>query len=54
MEIAELYNAGAISKRTMLERMQIVKDVDEELERMEQEKPNLETTDETNNLDLKV
>lgn len=54
LEIAELYNAGAISKRTMLERMQIVKDVDEELERMEQEKPNLETTDETNNLDLKV
>lgn len=54
LEIAELYNAGGISKRTMLENLQIVKDVDEELKRMEDEKPTVITEDVRNNLDLKV
>lgn len=54
LQIAELYNAGAISKKTMLEKMQMVKDVDEELERMEEEKPKIDTTDKNSNLDLRV
>ena len=54
LQIAELYNAGAISKRTMLENVQIVKDVDEELKRLEEEKPKLDTTDKNSNLDLRV
>lgn len=54
LQVAELYNAGAISKKTMLENMQIVKDVDEELKQMEEEKPNIDTTDTNNNLDLRV
>ena len=54
LEIAELYNAGGISKKTMLENLQIVKDVDEELKRMEDEKPTVTTEDVRNNLDLKV
>ena len=54
LQIAELYNAGAISKKTMLEKMQMVKDVDEELKRMEEEKPKIDTTDKNSNLDLRV
>ena len=54
LQIAELYNAGAISKKTMLEKMQMVKDVDEELERMKEEKPKIDTTDKNSNLDLRV
>lgn len=54
LQIAELYNAGAISKRTMLEKLQMVKDVEEELERMEEEKPNIDTTDKNSDLDLRV
>ena len=54
LQIAELYNAGAISKKTMFEKMQMVKDVDEELERMEKEKPKIDTTDKNSNLDLRV
>ena len=38
----------------MLENLQIVKDVDEELKRMEDEKPKIDTSDSNNNLDLKV
>ena len=38
----------------MLENLQIVKDVDEELKRMEDEKPTVTTEDVRNNLDLKV
>ena len=54
LQVAELYNAGAISKKTMLENMQIVKDVDEELKQMKEERPNIDTTDTNNNLDLRV
>ena len=54
LQIAELYNAGAISKKTMLEKMQMVKDVDEELKRMEEEKPKIDTTDKNSSLDLRV
>jgi len=54
LQVAELYNAGAISKKTMLENLQIVKDVDEELKQMEEEQPNIDTTDSNNNLDLRV
>lgn len=54
LQIAELYNAGAISKKTMFEKMQMVKDVDEELERMEEEKPKIDTTDKNSNIDLRV
>ena len=54
LQLAELYNAGGISRKTMLENMQIVKDVDEELKRLEEEKPNIDTTDKNSNLDLRV
>ena len=54
LQVAELHNAGGISKKTMLEKMQMVKDVDEELERMEEEKPKIDTTDKNSNLDLRV
>lgn len=54
LQIAELYNAGAISKKTMLENLQIVKNVDEELKQLEEEKPKLDTTDKNSNLDLRV
>lgn len=54
LQVAELYNAGAISRKTMLENLQIVKDVDEELKELEAEKPKIDTTDTNNNLDLKV
>ena len=54
LQIAELYNAGAISKKTMLENLQIVKNVEEELKQLEEEKPKLDTTDKNSNLDLRV
>lgn len=54
LQVAELYNAGAISKKTMLENLQIVKDVDEEMKEMEEEKPKIDTSDSNNNLDLRV
>ena len=54
LKLAELYNAGGISRKTMLENMQIVKDVDEELKQLEEEKPQIDTTDKNSNLDLRV
>lgn len=54
LQVADLYNAGAISRQTMLENLQIVKDVDEEMKRLDQEKPKIDTTDKNSNLDLKV
>ena len=54
LQVAELYNAGAISKKTMLENLQIVKNVTEELKELENEKIKIETTDRNNNLDLRV
>ena len=54
LQLAELYNAGGISRRTLLENEQVVKDVDEELKRLEEEKPKIDTTDSKNNLDLRV
>lgn len=54
LQLAELYNAGGISRKTMLENMQIVKDVDEELKRIEEEKLKIDTTDKNSNLDLRV
>lgn len=54
LQIAELYNAGGISKRTMLELEQSVKDVDEELKRMKEEQPKVTTDDTSANLDLRV
>ena len=53
LEIAQLYNDGAISRRTMLENIQIVKDVDEEEKRLAEEKQ-LGIEDTTTNLDLRV
>ena len=53
LQLAELYNAGGISRKTMLENMQIVKDVDEELKRIEEEKPKIDTTDKNSKLDLR-
>lgn len=41
-KIVELYNAGGISRETMIENLEIVKDKEEEIKRLEQEKPNLE------------
>lgn len=37
LQLAELYNAGGISLRTLLENEQVVKDVDEEMKRIEEE-----------------
>ena len=54
LQLAELYNAGGISLRTLLENEQVVKDVDEEMKRIEDEKPKIDTTDSSNNLDLRV
>ena len=54
LQLAELYNAGGISRRTLLENEQVVKDVDEELKRIEEEQPKIDTTDSKNNLDLRV
>ncbi len=54
LQVAELHNAGGISKKTMLENIQMVKDVDEELKQMEEEKPKIDTTDKNSNLDLRV
>ena len=54
LQLAELHNAGGISRKTMHENMQIVKDVDEELKRIEEEKPKIDTTDKNSNLDLRV
>ena len=54
LQLAELHNAGAISKRTILEKIQVVDDVDEELKRLKEEKPNIDTTDKNKLLDLKV
>lgn len=54
LQLAELYNAGGISRRTLLENEQVVKDVDEEMKRIEEEKPKIDTSDSNNNLDLRV
>lgn len=54
LKLAELHNAGGISLRTLLENEQVVKDVDEELKRIEEEKPKIDTTDKNSNLDLRV
>lgn len=54
LQLAELYNAGGISRRTLLENEQVVKDVDEEMKRIEEEKPQIDTSDSNNNLDLRV
>ena len=54
LQVAELYNAGAISKKTMVENLQIVKNADDELKQMEEEQPKINTTDINNNLDLRV
>lgn len=54
LQVAELYNAGAISKKTMLENLQIVKNVEDELKEMENEKINIDTADRNNNFDLRV
>lgn len=53
LQVAELYNAGAISKKTMLKNLQIVKDVDEELKQMEEEQVAIEAID-NSNLNLRV
>lgn len=52
LKLAELVNSGGISKRTGLENMQIVGDVDEELNRIAEEKPSVE--DINTSLDLRV
>ena len=54
LQLAELYNAGGISRKTLLENEQVVKDVDEEMKRIEEEKPKIDTSDSNNNLDLRV
>lgn len=54
LQVAELYNAGGISRKTMLENIQMVKDVEEELKQIEEEKPKIDTTDKNSNLDLRV
>lgn len=41
-QIADLYNAGVISLETALEQLEIVDDVEQEKERLAQEKPNLD------------
>lgn len=54
LQVAELYNAGAITKKTMLENIQIVKNVEEELKQFEEEKTEIDTTEKNSNLDLRV
>ena len=44
-QIAELYNSGVMSLETALERMETIDDVDEELKRIQEEKPNIEDLD---------
>lgn len=44
-QIADLYNAGVLSRKTALERMETVDDVDEELKRIAEEQPDLEDLD---------
>lgn len=53
IQLAQLKNEGALSLRTMLEKSQLVDDVEEELERIEEEKIKIENED-TSNLDLRV
>lgn len=53
IQLAQLKNEGALSLRTMLEKSQLVDDVNEELERIEEEKIKIENED-TSNLDLRV
>lgn len=53
LKLAELKNDGGLSLKTMLEKSQLVDDVEEEIERINEEKINIKNEDQSS-LDLKV
>ena len=53
LKLAELKNDGGLSLKTMLEKRQLVDDVEEEIERINEEKINIKNEDQSR-LDLKV